>query len=368
MPNRVARALIFPWCILAARAHDASSTGHMTTVDAPSSPRIRAAFSDLDGTLVHFSQWFEEHGVRLAQEVTDDNPTFAIVEDSAGERRECRVLPKSTMGLGYVSERTVQLVDSFRAKGALFIVITAARKSTLLERLELLPACDVAVGECGTRIYYKGELDTAWAARFEDVSGPLETDLPPEERTQPLWQLCQRMVAAGLSVDLRSYYGCFRVDVRGSKEHKDLVEGFRSSMDPRIDCSMNLGKYDFYPAMCGKGNAVRYLQEKFKLDPSECAALFDDDNDLPMARECGVRLLPALTSDSIVDAVSKNPTWRVAKRCGQGVFAIEELLEFLVAHSASAGDDIAGAVPRVPAKPSTAAAAPRSEPLAAVTR
>jgi len=293
---------------------------------------VRAIFSDLDGTLVHFSQWFERHGVRI---VTPADETLAapkaVVADPAGEERICRVLPKSTMGLGYVSERTVELVDALREDGVRFVVITAARKSTLLERLELLPTCDVAVGECGTRIYYDGKLDMDWASRFEAVSGPLETDVPPEDRPQPLWRLCARMREAGLKVDTRSYFGCFRVDTQGSEEQAALVERFRAEMHASIACTMNLAKYDFYPAVCGKGNAVRYLQGKYDLRPEECAALFDDDNDLPMAAECCHRFLPALTSDSIVAAVKANPTWRVAKRCGQGVFAVEELLEFILA-------------------------------------
>ena len=39
-----------------------------------------------------------------------------------------------------------------------------------------------------------------------------------------------------------------------------LVEEFLRGMPPTIACTMNLGRYDFYPAACGKGNAVRYIQ------------------------------------------------------------------------------------------------------------
>ena len=28
-------------------------------------PKIRAVFSDLDGTLIHFPVWFEKHGVQV---------------------------------------------------------------------------------------------------------------------------------------------------------------------------------------------------------------------------------------------------------------------------------------------------------------
>jgi 3-deoxy-D-manno-octulosonate 8-phosphate phosphatase KdsC-like HAD superfamily phosphatase len=291
---------------------------------------VRAIFSDLDGTLVHFPQWFGKHGVIVLADGGGGDPTRAVVESATGERRECRVLPESTMGPGFVSDRTVELVDSLRAHGALFVVITAARKSTLLERLPFLPRCDVAVCECGARIYYGDELDLAWARTFEHISGPLDTPLSPDERPQPLWQLYREMRDAGLSCDTRSYTGCFRV-ATASAAHVALVERFRAGLDPSvIGSAENLGKVDFFPALCGKGNAVKYLQAKFGVRPAECAALFDDDNDLPMAAECAVHLLPALTSDSVVSAVRVNPAWRVAERCGQGVFAIEELLEALL--------------------------------------
>ena len=93
---------------------------------------------------------------------------------------------------------------------------------------------------------------------------------------------------------------------------------------------MNLGKYDFFPAASGKGNVVAYLQQKWGLAPEECACLFDDDNDLPMALRCGQKLLPGLTSASVERAAAENPEWEVASCAGQGVFAIEECLERLL--------------------------------------
>ena len=93
---------------------------------------------------------------------------------------------------------------------------------------------------------------------------------------------------------------------------------------------MNLGKFDFYPSLSGKGNVVAYLQAKFGVAPDECACLFDDDNDLPMARRCGVHLLPGLTSKSVERAALEHPEWYVPPHAGQGVFAIEECLAQLL--------------------------------------
>jgi len=94
--------------------------------------------------------------------------------------------------------------------------------------------------------------------------------------------------------------------------------------------AMNLGCFDFFPAATGKGNAVTYLQAQFGVAPEESVCLFDDDNDLPMAERCGGHYLPGLTSDSARQAAAANPSWHVAKKAGQGVFAIEECLEDLL--------------------------------------
>ena len=158
-------------------------------------------------------------------------------------------------------------------------------------------------------------------------------------------------------MDGRSYYGCFRVDTKGSAEVEAvLLKVIGAELPAQVDWAMNLGKvtprrvhdlyspsrcpaptpnpnrsqYDFYPRASGKGNAVCYLQQRYGLAPEQCVALFDDDNDLPMARQCGTQLLPGLTSKSVARAAAEHPEWQVASRKGQGVFAIEELLEGLL--------------------------------------
>ena len=55
----------------------------------------------------------------------------------------------------------------------------------MMERLPLLPACDAVCGETGTRVYLDGlALDSAWAARFEHVCGPLDREMEPTRTTK----------------------------------------------------------------------------------------------------------------------------------------------------------------------------------------
>jgi len=299
-------------------------------------PRIRAIFSDLDGTIVHFPAWFEQHGTKIVSR--DEEAKRAIVESPTGETRECRLLPSSTMGDGFVSERTIELVQALRAEGIKFVIVTAARKSTLFERQPMLPACDAACCETGSRVYLGTDngldgLDLEWAARFEHLTGPLERELDVAERPEPLWAFFRELQASvpGLKCDSRSYYGCFRVDTKDSPEvEARLREVIAASLPDGVDWAMNLGKFDFFPAASGKGNVVAYLQGKFGVTEDESAALFDDDNDLPMAQKCGTHYLPGLTSKSVERAAAEHPAWIVPPNQGTGVFAIEACLELLL--------------------------------------
>lgn len=334
-------------------------------------PRVRAIFSDLDGTIVHFPAWFEEHGSKIVSR--DPEAKRAVVESPSGERRECRLLPSSTMGDGLVSERTVELVATLRSEGVLFVVVTAARKSTLFERLPLLPTCDAAVCETGSRIYLQavggelaGGLSSAPDGEFEQrivaTSGPLERELDVDERPEPLWQFFRtlRDTVTGLKCDARSYYGCFRVDTKGDASVDAALRACIAEHKPAdVSWAMNLGKYDFFPAASGKGNAVAYLQAKWGVPSDESCCLFDDDNDLPMAERCGVQLLPGLTSDSVRAAAAEHPEWQVAETAGQGVFAIEECLEKLLERVRR--DKAAEATEEDPAAPAASSAAAKRQ-------
>eukprot|EP00928_Gymnodinium_smaydae_P037362 TRINITY_DN25951_c0_g3_i1.p1 TRINITY_DN25951_c0_g3~~TRINITY_DN25951_c0_g3_i1.p1 ORF type:complete len:323 (-),score=58.29 TRINITY_DN25951_c0_g3_i1:216-1184(-) len=308
----------------------------MAAVEASSPPRVRAIFSDLDGTIVHFPKWFEAHGTKVISR--DLEAKRAVVQSPSGETRECRLLPSSTMGDGFVSERTIELVKALRDEGIIFVIVTAARKSTLFERHPMLPACDAACCETGSRVYLGTDdgltgLDLEWASRFEHITGPLERELDVSERPEPLWaffRLLQTSVP-GLKCDSRSYYGCFRVDTNDDPAVESaLREVIASKLPAGVDWAMNLGKFDFFPAATGKGNVVAYLQGKFGISEAESVCLFDDDNDLPMANRCGLQFLPGLTSDSVRQAATEHPDWVVAPNEGTGVFAIEVCLEMLL--------------------------------------
>jgi len=298
----------------------------------PPPPPLRAIFSDIDGTLVHYAKDFERHGVKLLS--SNEQTLTAIVEGPNGDIRKCHLLPSSTMGPACVSERTIELVNDLRSQGVLFSVVTAARKSTMLARWELLPECDAILCEAGSRIWVDGRPDTEFAQRFVDVCGPIERGVEGADvRVEPLWQFYRELEEAvpGLGMDSRSYYGMFRVGTKGDAAIEAALQAkIETSLPSGVSWATNLGKYDFYPSTAGKGNAVNYLQNKFGIAKSETACLFDDDNDLPMAEQCGIQMLPGLTSESVKVAAATQPSWEIATTVGQGVFAIEECLEKLL--------------------------------------
>eukprot|EP01062_Namystynia_karyoxenos_P049078 TRINITY_DN37503_c0_g1_i1.p1 TRINITY_DN37503_c0_g1~~TRINITY_DN37503_c0_g1_i1.p1 ORF type:complete len:316 (+),score=79.17 TRINITY_DN37503_c0_g1_i1:78-1025(+) len=291
---------------------------------APRPPRI--VFSDLDGTLVHFEKHFREHG--RIEERDDAKGTALYVCRSTGARRRCVLLPTSTMGPGLMSERTRDLIAAIRACGTEFVYITGARKSTLIERLPILPEADAAAAETGGRLYDRGALDPVWSGRIEQLSGPLDSSLPPESRQGALWDWYRTLRRSGFKVDSRSYFCCFRVSV--SAEGADRLRSLMTlALPPGITCAQNLGKYDYFPAVSGKGNVVRYLLTKRGYAAADAVAMFDDDNDLPMAAAVGTSLVVQATHDAVRRAVAANPHWTVAKQ--HGPLAAEELLELVLA-------------------------------------
>eukprot|EP00004_Rigifila_ramosa_P027734 TRINITY_DN9137_c0_g1_i1.p1 TRINITY_DN9137_c0_g1~~TRINITY_DN9137_c0_g1_i1.p1 ORF type:complete len:241 (+),score=18.19 TRINITY_DN9137_c0_g1_i1:2-724(+) len=193
-------------------------------------------FSDLDGTLVHFKSDFAPYGEVLVEDTKQNRALYR--DQKSGSLRICTLLPDSTIGRGVVSVRSAELIQLLRASGVAFVLITGARKSTLLERLPFLPAADAYVAENGGRIYFpdpstksstpglaapeKLRLDHSWAGRLAGVCGDIETTEPPETRPGRLWDLCRAFAAAGLAVDTRAYTANFRVDVaRGLRGDRD---------------------------------------------------------------------------------------------------------------------------------------------------
>ena len=298
---------------------------------------------------------------------TDEAMARAVVRNKEGEERECSLLPTSTMGNGVISDRTLELVRGLRERGVKFVMISGARTTTMFARLPRLPNCDAIACETGVKILYppcedgdgesssvpvamqsppttdpyahravNGELlslDRQWSAAFENVTGPLDSSLAPLERLGSLWDLYRELSDLGLEPDARGYYGCFRVNCRGDDGKLALLRPFleEATLSARgIAHAMNLGMFDFFPALAGKGPAVQFLQAKWGFKAEECIALFDDDNDLKMVDQCGVGMLPGITSESVKQRLDSEPSWALARGSGTGVFATEELLQAIL--------------------------------------
>ena len=303
-------------------------------------PPLRAIMSDIDGTLVHYEKDFARHGVRIVS--CDEAAQTATVEGPDGDVRTCRLLPSSTMGPAVISDRTVELVEELRRDhGVIFCVVTAARRSTAERRLPDLPPCDAVVSEGGSRVVVDGVLDLEYASAFEDVCGPMDRDTVGEDgRPEPLWRYYRKLRDGipGLKLDANDYFGMFRASALGDETTEAALQRMvqPDEMPDGVSANTNLGKIDFFPAGAGKANAVRHLLKRFGIDRSETACLFDDDNDLQMAEECGgARMLPSLTSHSVRRAADENPGWYLPRTVGQGVFATEECLEVLLERAKS---------------------------------
>lgn len=278
----------------------------------------RIVFSDIDGTIMH------------EPKEIDRDAAILLTPPSASGRQ------------GVISAATLHLVAELRAKGALFVVISGARLSTLLMRLPYLPTADAYVCENGGRILYPGsDLPTAcpvtedaeWRSSHDSVAGGVEQDaVPPSERKGSLWDFYRQLQADGWSLDANGYTTSFRVHIKGGKTLEQFQE-VAAARPPGLACSFNLGAADFYPSTSGKVMAARHLMRRFSAPAAGCCFLCDDDNDLELAAEVGKAFLPSVTSDSVRSAAEARPEhFVVARAAGQGVAATEEILREVIKH------------------------------------
>ena len=107
-----------------------------------------------------------------------------------------------------------------------------------------------------------------------------------------------------------------------------LRQAMREALPRTVTCARNLGKADFFPSISGKGNAVQFLLAKLGIEAADAVALFDDENDLPMAAACAHACVLGKTHASIDAALLQNPHWHVATE--HGPLATEQVLQMLL--------------------------------------
>jgi hypothetical protein len=180
----------------------------------PKQQRLRAIFSDIDGTIVHYQAKLEKQGYGLLKIIEEDDSSNTTTSTKSfdtrrhifkhlesGKEVEAIPVPSATLGGGFISTKTIQLVSEMRHRfGVKFCVLTGARTSTFLSRAEsrTLPPFDFGVCEGGGKIYFFEEetgrlkLDEAWLDSFSEKSiGPWRENqtLAPEQRKGALWDL-----------------------------------------------------------------------------------------------------------------------------------------------------------------------------------
>lgn len=109
---------------------------------------------------------------------------------------------------GVISAGTLHLVAQLRSRGALFVVISGARLSTLLMRLPYLPAADAYVCENGGRILYPGsDLPTGEEVKGSVVNLSFEMS-ELKEYQQQRWCAARKRTERMLSTAQRLLHAC----------------------------------------------------------------------------------------------------------------------------------------------------------------
>lgn len=317
---------------------------------------VAAIFSDIDGTVVHYEKTMAKQGYRL---MTADGTRCIDVQAEIEDSRNwiqpsvrhgvavervcwfhtptstpvwCLKVPSLTLGGGYISEKTLDLVDELRQTfGVKFVLMTGARTSTMLMRRQsaTLPTTDFDVCEGGGKQWRRNgkppaescDLDADWTQRFAAVTGPMDQlDSDPLTRVGPLWDVFRILHAEGFHLDAKSFSTSFLVDLSKSRVviNKEMTmveaeaylkEKFNKQEDGltavyQTTYITNLGKGQVCPVGCNKRTALEHVAKQLEItDLTTCVALFDDENDLEFANLCGAGFIPGIAHDSVIHAL-----------------------------------------------------------------
>jgi hypothetical protein len=241
---------------------------------------IDVVFSDLDGTLIHYSTDIDDF-------LNNESATETIL------------LPPSSTGMvGVMSSATIRLIRDIRRTGVKFVLVSGMRASTLLKRMPFLPKADAYCCEAGGRIFYPIDAtagaytvqpkefngfvasdlepfalveDLEWRKRIEQLDaagkhGFIGNELIPNSivgtipislREGRLWIYAQFLAEKGFVIDAQGYSTCFRLNRRqqsSSAEFDRLMDVVDTDLPSGLSASTNLGCVDVYPSFSGKRN------------------------------------------------------------------------------------------------------------------
>jgi hydroxymethylpyrimidine pyrophosphatase-like HAD family hydrolase len=347
-------------------------------------------FSDLDGTLIHYRDQLDA-SIEIESDQEDSGRVNLIYDTTPRVVVPCRVLPTLTKGCGYLSERTVTLIDALRKHGVFVALLTGARSSTLYRRLPLLPVVDAIAWENGGRLMWRNESayieDCGWARQLEPWTGPHlcctadECLIPREEDMEsastsktlltdarppdaPLWKAALQLSESGWLLDTREYYTAFRVDIAASLRRGEInwlhntgvslngiqdgavteqaMESAAREIQARVESlglqtASNLGKADVFPPCSGKRNVAEYILKATGGSKEQSVALVDDDNDMELAQWCGAAYLPNVSHPRVRAEATQHPDWKLSGY--RGPRATEEALMALLDQVAIPAED-----------------------------
>lgn len=297
---------------------------------------LRAVFSDMDGTIVHYEKDQAGGGAEWGGPSPSGRGRMCTPAGGGAAEEVLEMPPSAGTGVrGLISMRTLRAAKHLRDQGVAFVIISGVRYSTLMGRLPWLPCADAVVNENGGRVFLRDDSglctlplveDLEWRASLAAGAGPVgQEGLAPGDREGPVWDVYRRLVAEGWPVDATSYETMIRVKVRAPRTPEQLAEALRD-LPPSLATAVNLSCTDVFPAGSGKANAFEYLRKRMGVERAECAALCDDDNDLGMAALAGRAFCPMVSHPRVAEAIRRDPGhFFVAK--ARGTFGSDEVLD-----------------------------------------
>lgn len=235
---------------------------------------------DCDGTLVHYDD-INLVGIQELQDSSFDKKIALPASSGSGRK-------------GYVSRKTLSLLNSINQTDVIVVCATGMRMSTMIQRQPFFPTIKYWLCENGGRIFRVDE-----DRKLTELESWSTVTTSNTKSIGDLQKLSEELQAQGAVVD-NSYLTMIRVKCM------DLNDVLRL-LPPTLKATVNLGYVDIHLPHSGKLNAVKWLMSYISYENGENEEestrklyfMGDDDNDIEIADAADIAFIMQPCSENM---------------------------------------------------------------------
>jgi hydroxymethylpyrimidine pyrophosphatase-like HAD family hydrolase len=253
-------------------------------------------FADIDGTLIFHE---EIHNIQI---LNKSNDGLVRVFDSLTKKEYLTQNVSTNLYNIFLDVETKKLAQKLRDR-FYFVFVSAARKSTMDLRKEVMNFADAYVLESGGLIL-RGDYspDDEWSKRFVSEKPHLDV-------------MRQQLQDKGWILDIEGRTLALRVRKKDNPKKSDSdFEDLCTNIElpAQLRKTMNIGNLDVFVASAGKGNGVDHVISMLGFDKSQTIGIGDDINDIEMLNHTGKKYVLGSSYQGLLD-IAQDKKWYISK-------------------------------------------------------